>query len=84
MTNNTYVRLDDVIKIISNTNYADNSWVLRWIKQDIKYLDFINPIQEIDTIIEENRDEVYMEWKEKSYTAMEYKILQELKQRLTK
>ena len=38
-------------------------------------------IEIIEEMIEENRDEVYMEWKENTRTEIEYKLLQELLQK---
>ena len=81
----TYIKLEDVQKILENTkqSYADNHWVVRTLNNDINSLPSIDPQEMIKEMIEENRDEVYMEWKETTITKIEYELLQELLNKLS-
>ena len=67
------IHLDEVKKLISDIDkyYADNHWVIRWLKRDIESIDTIDPIAIIDEMIEEY---------EGDYSVF---VLQELKSRLT-
>lgn len=82
----SYISKEEVLKILNSyidEEYPDpTSWATLNMIDEIKALPSLpdnSQIRElIQNNIEINRDEVYMEWKETSYTAMEYKILQEL------
>ena len=79
----TYIKLEDVQKILD----TDENKYIYWetaiieIEKQINSLPSINPDEMIEEMIEENRDEVYMEWKENTRTEIEYELLQELLQK---
>ena len=79
----TYIKLEDVQKILD----TDENKYIYWetaiieIEKQINSLPSINPESIIEEMIEENRDEVYMEWKENTRTEIEYELLQELLQK---
>lgn len=79
MTNNTYVRLDDVKNLIEkSTSYFENDNCLYMLLEKIESFPTINPIQEIDDMIEEYTGTQTMT------DPLIVCCLQELKQRLTK
>ena len=76
-----YIKLEDVQKIIWNRPLQE---LYRWVLKEINSLPSIDPQGIIQEMIEENRDEVYMEWKETTRTKIEYETLQDLLSKLPK
>ena len=84
------IHLDEVKKLISDIDkyYADNHWVIRWLKRDIESIDTIDPIAIIDKMIDKidcyihasKRDNI-SEWT-LGY-EMQKAVLGELKSRLS-
>lgn len=54
------IPLEEVEKLISDIDkcYADNHWVILWLKRDIESIDTIDPIAIIDEMIEEYEDKI--------------------------
>ena len=77
------IPLEEVEKLISDIDqyYADNHWVILWLKRDIESIDTIDPIAIIDEMIEENSI-IYINYKG-NIVNRQPKLLKELKSRLT-
>lgn len=82
----TYIKLEDVQNILEyNKNTWDNwDYAIKYIEKEIYSLPSTDPQEMIKEMIEENRDEVYMEWKETTGTEIEYELLKELLNKLPK
>ena len=63
-----YIKLEDVQKIFNKYNISPGNGIIK----KINSLQSIDPQAMIQEMIEENRDEVYMEWKETTITKIEY------------
>ena len=75
------IELDEALKIwLQFINQYETFRVAEFTRK-INSLPQIDIVWEIKKMIEINRDEVYMEWKETSRTSIEYEILQELLQK---
>ena len=74
-----YIKLEDVQKIFNKYNISPGNGIIK----KINSLQSIDPQAMIQEMIEENRDEVYMEWKETTITKIEYELLQELLNKLS-
>ncbi len=85
----TYIKLEDVQKILESIAKESKKefdldvypWWISKAKKRIKILPYINPEEILLNMSHENRDEVYMEWKETTRTEIEYELLQELLQK---
>lgn len=75
-----YIKLEDVQKIFNKYNISPGNGIIK----KINSLQSIDPQAMIQEMIEENRDEVYMEWKETTRTEIEYELLNELLNKLPK
>lgn len=75
-----YIKLEDVQKIFNKYNISPGNGIIK----KINSLQSIDPQAMIQEMIEENRDEVYMEWKETTRTEIEYELINELLNKLPK